>query len=200
MVRAQTPVVVTPPAADPVTLAEVKVHLRVDHDDEDDLIRVYIKAAVARLDGWAGILGQALVTQVWRQAFDRFPPGGALRLPLRPAQSVDSIVHVGPAGAEQTLDASSYRLATDALGPFVSLDAAANWPSTADRPDAVRVTATYGFGDAGAVPSPLKTAILLMVGDLYAFRETAAVGVSATDIPMSTTVDALIAPYRLIGL
>ena len=42
-----------------------------------------------------------------------------------------------------------------------------------------------------------RYATLLMVGDLYAYRETAVTGVSTAPVQMSTTVEALLAPYRI---
>ena len=51
-------VLVTQPAATPITLAEVKAQARVSHDDEDLLLQHYIDAATAWLDGPAGILGR----------------------------------------------------------------------------------------------------------------------------------------------
>ncbi|WP_297534627.1 head-tail connector protein [Nitrobacter sp.] len=54
-----TPIRTVAPAEMPVTLAEAKAHLRVDHDDQDDLITAQIKAATAWFDGYSGILGRA---------------------------------------------------------------------------------------------------------------------------------------------
>ena len=60
------------------------------------------------------------------------------------------------------------------------------------------MSVTFKAGYA-SVPAPLVSAILLMVGDLYANRETAVTGTVAFALPMSTTVQALIAPYRAVG-
>ena len=49
--------------------------------------------------------------------------------------------------------------------------------------------------DPGPLPAPLRAAILLLVGDMYANRESGIVGVSHTDNP---TYDRLIWPYRRI--
>jgi hypothetical protein len=49
------------------------------------------------------------------------------------------------------------------------------------------------------LPKPIRAAVLLMVGDLYRFRETVSVGVSSTAVPMSTTVESLLSPYRVFG-
>lgn len=63
------PVLVTPPADPVVSLSDLKDHLRVDADDENDLIEALEQAAVAHLDGWHGILGRAIMAQVWSQSF-----------------------------------------------------------------------------------------------------------------------------------
>ena len=40
-------------------------------------------------------------------------------------------------------------------------------------------------GDDGSIPSPLISAMMLMVGNLYANREPVAVGVSVAEMPLS---------------
>ncbi len=54
---------ITPPALEPLSLDEVKAHLRVDHDHEDTLIADTLKAARQYVEFASG---QRLITQVWR--------------------------------------------------------------------------------------------------------------------------------------
>lgn len=190
---AYQPVRTVAPAASPVSLADAKAHLRVDHDDEDVLIQAFIDAAVAHLDGWAGVLGRALVTQTWRQTYDAFTD--PLRLPM-PAASVASLTYVDPDGLSVTVGADDYVLRTDALGSFVEPAHGVSWPTPRDQSGAVAVTFTCGE-PGSSVPAPIKAAILLMVGDLYASREAVVTGTIVAENP---TVSALIAPYRRVGV
>lgn len=186
-----SPVRVTAPATLPVTLAEAKAHLRVEHGDEDVLIQAFIAAATERLDGWAGVLGRCLMLQTWRQDFDGFAP--MLRLPLHPVAAVSQVAYVDTASANQIAASSLYDLLRDDAGDYVALKPGQSWPATGVVN--VPVSITFTAGEAAA-PAPIRAAILLMVGDLYANRETAVVGVSASAVPMSVTVEHLLAPYR----
>lgn len=196
---ASSPTRTVAPAEGVITLAEAKAHLRVEHEEDDVLITSYVQAATDRLDGWSGVLGRCLVTQTWQVDMYGFPPDGLIRLPFPGVQSV-AVAYVDPDGASQTFSASSYHLINDSMGGRIDLAYGASWPSTAIRPNAVRVTLVAGYGAASAVPQPIKSAIKLMVGDLYANRETVVIGVSSSSILMSTTVDALITPYRRVGI
>ena len=195
---AQTPVRTVPPAATPVSLAEAKAHCRVDDADQDSLITRLIEAATAHLDGWTGVLGRSLVTQTWAQSFAAFPAGRSIRLPLAPVQSIASIGYRDTSDAEQVLASSAYHLVTDAIGARVLLDEDADWPDTHDRPDAVTVAAVCGYGDAGDVPEAIRQAILMMVGHWFENREAVGAGVLFNELPMA--VQALLTPYRRVGL
>lgn len=61
-----TPVLVTPPAAQILTLVQVKDHLRVSHDDENVMIQNLIDAAHSFMDGLDGPLGRCLTVQTWQ--------------------------------------------------------------------------------------------------------------------------------------
>lgn len=197
------PVLVTAPAMLPVSLAEAKLHLRVDHNDDDALIEGLVRAATEHFDGWTGILGRCLVEQEWRQDYDAFAP--CLPLPLGP---VISIISVKVAGV--TIDGGSYALKTDAGGRArvefdgVSASGAASITYKAGYPTIPEVPEVPGDGEdpgtpavpaQSTVPGPLKIAILLLVAHWYQNRE--AVGEPQSELPLA--VDALIEPYRRVG-
>ncbi len=193
-VPAMTPLRITAPAAVPVETDAVKQHLRVEHSADDVLIALLRDAAIAHLDGWAGVIGRCLISQGWSQSFPGFPCGALLRLPFPDVSAVAGVAYVDTAGAAQTLSASLYRFGNDALGGFVMLDDAASWPATADRPAAVTVSFTAGYGaTAEAVPASIRAAILMIVADLYRSRETT-VNERLRDNPV---LDMLLTPHRV---
>ena len=79
-------ILITPPAAEPVTLSETKAWLRVDTNDEDSTIATLISAGRVLVEQ---ATRRALVTQSWRIILDAWPNAGAdgsrTLLSLRPA-------------------------------------------------------------------------------------------------------------------
>jgi uncharacterized phiE125 gp8 family phage protein len=191
------PVRTAAPAATLVSLEEAKLHCSVDDEDtaQDALINGLIAAATEHLDGYTGILGRALVTQSWRQDYDGFE--SRLRLPLGPIASVSSLTYYDQDNTQQTLSVAAYELLTDGAGPYITLKSLQTWPGSYRRSAAVSVTFVAGV-EPEAVPAPIKTAILLMVGHWFANREAVNVGNIVSELPMA--VDALLRPYRRIGV
>lgn len=187
--------VVTPPAAAVVSLELAKSHLIVEHDEDDTLIGAYVEAATATLDGPDGWLGRALGVQTLEARLDGFVPwascDGLIGLPHAPLISITSVKYDDEDGVEQTFPADKYSLDPD--GVLLAYGEA--WPTTRRRRGAVRIEYEAGYVD-DAIPAPIRSAILLMVGDLYANRETVVVGPGAAKVPMSTTVEHLLAPFR----
>ncbi len=190
------PVIVTPPAATPVSLVEAKAHLRVDHADEDTLITSLIAAATAHLDGWTGILGRCLVSQTWRMAFDAFP-GEKIRIPLGPVISVDSVAYTDTSGDSQTVASSGYEVDLYPLEAIIKAGDA-GWPDTDDVVNAVRIQWTAGYADAAAVPDAIKSAMLMLIGHWYEHREAVVVGTTTVELPLA--VASLLRPYRRVGV
>lgn len=189
------PVRTVAPAVTPVSLAEAKAHLRVEHSDDNELIASLIAAATEHLDGWSGILGRALVTQTWQQDFRSF--GCGLRLALAPVASVTSVTYYDGSNASQTLSETVYSLLVDARGPYLALAPGKTWPGAYYRPDAVRVTYVAGVA-VDQVPAPIKAAIKLMIGHWYENREPVGTGAGWEELPLA--VKALLAPLRRVGI
>ena len=196
------PVLITPPAIHPVSLAEAKLHLRVDHNDEDTLIESLTRAATEHFDGWNGILGRCLVEQVWRQDHDRF--ARQMIIPLGPVIAVQSITWRDPAGQLSTVPSGCYDLREDEAGnAVVRFDADYVFPENLHESRAVAITFKAGYEAnpgppaTSTVPDPLKVAILLLVGHWYKNREAVSPA-GMTSLPFA--VEALIALYRRMQL
>lgn len=196
--RPLLPVRTLAPTLELLSLDEAKRQCRVDFPDDNDLIAFLNSVVAEHLDGYAGTLGRALLTQTWRADYGRFPWDHRLRLPVQPATAISGITYFDTNNVQQTLSASVYNLLTDHVGPYASRFFNQVWPVTFYRDDAVSVTFTAGYASAGAVPKRIKQAALLMVADLYQNRETVNVGdrAAATAIPMPLNVEALLAPLR----
>jgi len=188
------PVLVTPPATTPISLNEAKAHCRIDHSDDNNTFDALILVATSYADGWTGILGRCLVTQTWRQDFDRF--NRCLRLPLYPVSAITSVKYDDTSDIEQTVAGSNYDLLDDDLGAFLRFKDTFSFPSIHDDRPAVRVTYSAGYANAAAVPEAIKHGLLLLISHWYENREPIVVGQQAQQVPLA--VDALLAPYRRI--
>jgi uncharacterized phiE125 gp8 family phage protein len=197
------PVLITPPTVKPVTLAEAKKQCGAsDFTDDDVLIGRLIDAATSYLDGHAGILNRCLVEQVWRQDYDCFER--CMRLPLFPVISVASVKYDDASGSEQTVSSDNYSLLSDGLGAFVRFKSTFSFPSLHTERPAARIQYTAGYATSGSgdaavssTPEALKAAILLLVEHWYENRSAVAEGPM---IALPFAVDALIAPFRRVGV
>lgn len=181
---------ITAPAAEPITIAEAKAHLRVDHSDEDSMITALIVAARMNAENR---LSRALITQTWELILDAFPDV-EIRLDKPSAIAITSVKYLDSAGNEQTIAAENYTLDAEMLPGFVLPAYGYEWPETIDAANAVRVRFTAGYGDAASVPMPIKQWMLINIGTLYANREGMVPG-QAIEIPRNFT-DAMLDPYQ----
>lgn len=139
------PYLVTPPASLPVSLSDMRAHLRVVATDDDADLDAKQEGAVAMLDGWGGVLGRCIMPQTW--AIDVTGPGPHL-LPFPDAENI---------AAEANGDPLDVTVTRRGLGLCVAVSAAPD--------DAVTITAEYGM------PEPRRSAarslIKLMVQREY---------------------------------
>jgi len=177
------------PVAEPVTPAEAKAHLRIDHTADDDLLAGLVRAARQEVERSTGM---ALLTQSWRLVLDDWPESGCALVRIHPLREVQSITVFGGEGEGSVLDPATYQVDT------VSRPARIHF-GTAVAPlramNGLEIDFTTGFGEAGTdVPDPLKWAILLLVAHWYEFRS----GYGPADQPVSYPAgfDRIVAGYR----
>lgn len=179
---------------DPVVAwAELDKHLRLFGDTtEQAYAEACAAAATGHIDGPDGWLGRCIGVQELELRLDAFPCGQrAITLPYPPVVEIVSVIYIGDDGSEVTLDGDGYELLGRDLVPVYNT----SWPTSVRcQREAVRVTYGAGYEE---VPGAIVAAIKLMAGDLFGNRETVVTGTIAAAIPMSTTVERLLTPFRI---
>jgi uncharacterized phiE125 gp8 family phage protein len=176
------PVLIIPPAENPVSLDEVKRHCVVDFDDDDAQLEALRDAAVSYLDGFRGILGRGIITQTWELELSGAPR--CIQLPV-PDVSAARIVYAGGDGSETT--SPDLILTPTHAGTQVALPDDFQ-PSQMASP---KLRFTCGFGGPDQVPPARNLAIKALAAHWYE-------GKSARDEGLPMAVSALIQPYRWI--
>jgi uncharacterized phiE125 gp8 family phage protein len=184
----------SPPAVEPVTLAEARLFCRVDGTGEDALLASLI--AAARQDAETQ-LQRSLITQGWRLVLDAFP-ARAIELDRGTVLSVTSITYADMSGATQTMAPADY--ATDLSGCPGRITPAygKTWPAALPQIAAVNIDYTAGFGPAAEdVPEGIKRWIKMRVATIYANREEVdATGSSIRHFYVAGLLD----PWRVVRI
>lgn len=170
---------VSDPATEPLTLAEAKLFLRVDGSEEDALVTDLITAVRVAAEEY---LRLSLITQSWKLSFNDCAPVETY-LPRGPVTAITSVTAYDRAGASTTVSSGNYYL--DAAHDTLVFDA----QIVSHRVDVVYVT---GYGNAAAVPRPLKLGMLAHIAALYERRG------EGDALPQETI--ALYAPFREVSL
>jgi uncharacterized phiE125 gp8 family phage protein len=160
---------VTPPAIEPVTLAEAKKQLEIGISDtsHDSHVTRLIKAAREDVER---LTRRALITQTWQRNLSSFP-SGRIFLPRPPLRSV-TITYRDGNGALQPLTSSHYQIDTDAAPGSIEPAINEQWPVTEPlRRDAVLIEFSAGYGSAASdVPEVFRQVILELVAFRFWFR------------------------------
>jgi uncharacterized phiE125 gp8 family phage protein len=184
----------TPPVTEPVTLAEVKTRLRIDDATDDAGVTRLIASATKHAES---ITRRAFVTQSWALTLDAFPCG-SISLPLPPLQTVDEISYIDSTGATVVLPSTEYLVDKNGMIGMIHRAYQKQWPATRAQPMAVRIKFTAGYGAAGAVPSDLASALMLLVAHWDQNREPVVIGTIVSSVPLS--VESLLAPFVIPGV
>ncbi len=185
-------ILVSPPAVEPVSLAEAKAHARIDTDVDDALVGELISSARQ----WAeGFTGRAFITQSWKLAVGSPPETRALALPRAPLQSVVSVECYDDDDQASVWNAANYFVDTLHEPGRLVLRIGATWPAMARTANGIIVTYTCGYGDgAECVPEPIRVAIKELVTERFENRGDGRNGNACL------AAEALLAPYRVRSL
>lgn len=186
MTYAQT----TPPIAEPLTLAEVKAHLRLDDGEEDALLSSLIATARDHLERETGL---CLMAQAWRLYLDDWPADGIIRIAKSPVQAIQAVMVFDAEGGPLQVSLEDHLL--DGVGRPARL-----WlrdpPAPGQALNGIEIDFSAGFGEAGAdVPDTLKRAMLIHIGHMFAFRGVLSPEQQPAGIPDG--YQRLIAPFRM---
>lgn len=183
-------ILITPPAAEPITLADAKNYLRVEHDADDELITSLITGARREVEI---ATRRVLMTQTWRLVLHRWPAPRRIVSPVNPLQSLAAVrVRDAEGGA---MDANLAGSVLDAASVPGVIDLAhVSLPAPGRALAGIEIDVTAGYGDAGDVPAPLVQAMRLLIARSYEQRDR------VVPDALPDQVARLIAPFRVVSL
>ncbi len=202
------------PAVEPLSLNEVKQHLRLEEQDgaDDALIAGLIRVARERAERFTG---RALITQsyslwldAWPRRHDERPhegwregalieaPAEAVALPRPPLQSVSAILTYDEAEQAASFPASAYTADRASQPGRVVLRRGAAAPVATRAANGIEIRFAAGYGDApDTVPESIRQGLLLTVARLYEGR-----GDDPAEVVASSGAELLWRPYRVLRL
>ena len=183
-----SPVVITPPKAQPVRIDAVKNLGRITTNTDDTLIEGFISTATEQAELFTG---RSFITRTLQITLDRFPRNLAatpwwngtiqgpvsflqgypdpIFLPSAPIQSVTGIATFDETDAETTVDPTTYRV--DTVTGRILLRQDQYWPTGLRNVEAVQITYVAGYGDSAAsVPQSICNAIMMQAQAMYDAR------------------------------
>lgn len=182
--------IVVQPATEPVTVDELKAFIEFDVSDtsRDALLAILITTARETFELYTG---RALVTQEWLLTLDHWPGHSEdwwdglkqsaiseirgkpshVYMPRYRLQSVDSVTVYDTGGSAETISvANTFIVDTQQEPGRLVLKDSKTWPVALQTANAIEIEYTAGYGNAAAVPSSIKHAILAMAGYLFEHR------------------------------
>lgn len=194
--------IVTPAAVEPVSLAEAKARLRVEHADEDALIGSLAAAARERVED---LIGRALITRRVRERRDDWADGGRLaahgsqfRLGLGPVSAVHHVKVYAANDDALTFDAENYYADTASVPGRLALRGGAFWPIPGRDANGIEIEYDAGYGEgSSSVPRGLVEAILLLIAEMYEHRIPEE---RVSEVALPLAVQGLVAPFARLRL
>ena len=184
----------TGPAVEPLTVAEAKLHLRVDISDDDAYIGTLITAAREWVESY---LDRTLITTQLILRAAEFPTEELelARPPMATAGTATAVVitYTLADTTTATLSTALYRVDRTTTPGNVAPIINGTWPSDViEDANAVAVTYWAGYGPTSAsVPATIRHAMLMLIGHWY--EQRSAVLTATISKPLEFAVESLLA-------
>lgn len=198
---------ITAPTAPALSEDEARAHARILDLPQQAQADLLLKIQAATTDG-ENFTRRQFITAVWELRLSSWCEegiylGGVLRLPKPPVTAVASVKYLDEDGDEQTIDSDDYEIEGLEAAPISPWAQRAEvfpltgtgWPTVAQRPGAIRIRFTAGYGAASSsVPEAIRQGIALRLGELYERREEQTAGTIQS--PNAITARRLWWPFR----
>lgn len=161
----------TAPVSDPVSVEEVKLHGRIETDEEDGLIKTYIKAATELAENY---MGRAIMQQTWINSLNTWPSEycDSAELIRPPTSSIEEIRLYDDAGDDTTVNSDNYWLQNKREPALVVLrdNGISNVVPTRAQ-GGIEIQFITGYGTSkDDVPGGIRTAVMQATVDIYETR------------------------------
>lgn len=190
------------PAAEPLSVSDVKLWSKIGYATEDAIITSLIKVARRQTENY---LWRVLITQTWDLFMDEFafdparchplyyitPRYGILEIPKGQLQSVTYVKYVDTTEQQVTMNTNDYQVDTNTDPGRIYFK---NIPAiTTNMLSPINIRFVCGYGNAGSnIPEDIKHAMLVQIAYLYEHRED---GVMPDQL--HSTSKNILANYRL---
>ena len=183
------PILLIPPASEPLSLAEAKAWLRLDSATEDDLVAALIVSARMIVEATTR---RMLLTQSWRLVYDCWPRSNIVNIPLAPFRALTAMRVYDQNNVAQPVAATLATL--DASPDRARLSFPGNPPMPGRAIAGIEIDVVAGYGALpSSLPEPVRQAMRMLVARWYENRGDIEIDSGATRLPAS--VSALLAPF-----
>lgn len=187
----------TDPAVEPISVADAKLHLRVEHDADDAIIARCIQAAREWVEEY---IDATLIHTQWQMTIDMFP--WQIELPRPPMAVADgytavSLTYATETQASVTLPTNEYRVDRDSRPGVVRPLYNGTWPTHLADYNAIALQWWAGYGaDGTAVPLRIQSAMYMLLTNYYEQRHAVLVGQGVVSKPIEFGVRSLLDSSR----
>jgi uncharacterized phiE125 gp8 family phage protein len=156
---------IKPPSVAALSLDEMKAWLKIDFDDDNDIINALIASATSYVENQTR---QCLIARQFSLSTPLLLSRQRISLPVSPIISIDSCAitidqNVLP------LDQYKYILCDQDHDPYVLIEGQAS--ALSHHKTMLTFNVTSGFGPLSSdIPDPIRTALKMLVAQYYAYR------------------------------